>query len=300
MAQASLDPYNVLELRRDADHTSIQRAYRRLALRWHPDKNQDDPDAAERFANIAEAYDVLTNREVRATLDRGGVAALASSYTFTRDPIQVFTTFFGTNNPFSVITSETAASAAAAKTPPQQHVIDCTLEDLYNGCVRSVPISRVVTTPDGNVEPEETSVDVTVGPGYSAGTTITFPKRGDALPGIEVADLQFIVSEVPHERFKRQGDDLLYRASITLAEALGECEIRVKTLDDRYLNVACNQILNPLSTVVVDGEGMPRSKSRGGGFGNLIVHYDIRFPTHLSPGEQRAVQDILAPKFRRK
>ena len=76
-ATAPLDPYITLGLRRDADMEAIRRAYRTLSMRWHPDKAAGSADeAAEKFSNIAEAYDVLTSPAMRALLDKQGLVAL--------------------------------------------------------------------------------------------------------------------------------------------------------------------------------------------------------------------------------
>jgi curved DNA-binding protein CbpA len=104
MSVQAVDPYLVLELRRDASSDQIQRAYRKLAMRWFPDRNSTNIDTAtERFSNVNESYDVLTNRRLRAILDKQGLVALSNEYTFTKSPQAMFEEFFGTLNPLSVI-----------------------------------------------------------------------------------------------------------------------------------------------------------------------------------------------------
>lgn len=66
------DPYEVLGVARDADDTAIKKAFRRLARELHPDTNPDDPDAEERFKEVAEAYEILSDADRRATFDRYG------------------------------------------------------------------------------------------------------------------------------------------------------------------------------------------------------------------------------------
>lgn len=66
------DPYEVLGVDRDADEAQIKKAFRRLARTLHPDVNPDDPDAQDRFREVAEAYEILSDGERRATFDRYG------------------------------------------------------------------------------------------------------------------------------------------------------------------------------------------------------------------------------------
>src|SRR3954451_7063590 len=72
------DPYEVLGIGRDADETTIKKAFRRLARELHPDVNQHDPQAEEKFKEAAEAYEILSDPERRATYDRYGHEGLRS------------------------------------------------------------------------------------------------------------------------------------------------------------------------------------------------------------------------------
>src|SRR5919201_3851180 len=72
------DPYEVLDVGRDADEAQVKKAFRRLARELHPDVNKDDPDAEERFKEAAEAYEILSDQERRAIYDRYGFDGLES------------------------------------------------------------------------------------------------------------------------------------------------------------------------------------------------------------------------------
>ncbi len=299
-AAAPLDPYSVLQLRRDADEESIRRAYRKLSMQYHPDRAADTAVASEKFTSVAEAYDVLITPSTRALLDKQGLVALGMQYTFTKDPRRVFEGFFGTGNPFSVIQETTTANArqAIAAPPTQVKELACTLEELHTGCVKRLRVTRMISSADGlDVVPDDVEVDVVVQPGYCSGTTITFKGKGDALPGLEAADMSFVVREKVHATYQRQGNDLIYQAQITLAQALGRCELPIRTLDGRGITADCNQVLDPSSTVIVKGEGMAGA---GGARGDLIIHFSIAFPQHLTPEEQDQIATILVPKFNRK
>lgn len=74
-ASANSDLYEALGITKDASEKEIKKAYRKLALKYHPDKNPDDPKAAENFKRAAEAYEVLSDSEKRAAYDAGGMEA---------------------------------------------------------------------------------------------------------------------------------------------------------------------------------------------------------------------------------
>src|SRR5712671_5497563 len=77
MATEKRDYYEVLDVGRTATDEEIKRAYRKLAVKFHPDKNPDDPHAEEKFKELGEAYDVLMDEQKRAAYDRYGHAAFA-------------------------------------------------------------------------------------------------------------------------------------------------------------------------------------------------------------------------------
>ncbi|KAM6179014.1 dnaJ homolog subfamily B member 3-like [Rhynchocyon petersi] len=106
-----VDYYEVLGVPRQASAEAIKKAYRKLALRWHPDKNPENKEEAEkRFKQVAEAYEVLSDTEKRQLYDRcgnrgmgrGGPSLDPFDFIFTfRDPAEVFREFFGGSDPFS-------------------------------------------------------------------------------------------------------------------------------------------------------------------------------------------------------
>src|SRR5450432_2334433 len=92
------DYYEVLSVERNASGDEIKRAYRKLAVKFHPDKNPDDPHAEEKFKELGEAYDVLMDGDKRAAYDRFGHAAFAQGTAAGRgfhDPFDIFREVFG-------------------------------------------------------------------------------------------------------------------------------------------------------------------------------------------------------------
>ncbi|HEV2995035.1 MAG TPA: DnaJ domain-containing protein, partial [Chthoniobacterales bacterium] len=99
MATKKRDYYEVLGVDRNAPEEEIKRAYRKLAVQFHPDKNPDDPHTEEKFKELGEAYDVLINADKRAAYDRFGHAAFAQGGGGFRggfhDPFDIFREVFG-------------------------------------------------------------------------------------------------------------------------------------------------------------------------------------------------------------
>src|SRR5216110_3910741 len=99
MATAKRDYYEVLGVGRNASSEDIKRAYRKLAVKFHPDKNPDDAHAEEQFKELGKAYDVLMDEEKRAAYDRYGHAAFAQGMGGRgggfHDPFDIFREVFG-------------------------------------------------------------------------------------------------------------------------------------------------------------------------------------------------------------
>ena len=84
---------------------------------------------------------------------------------------------------------------------------------------------------------------ITVKPGWRESTRITFPKEGDQGPNNIPADIVFIVRDKMHPRFKREGNNLIFKATVLLGKALTGCGVSVPTLDGRLLNIPINDII---------------------------------------------------------
>src|SRR3954453_3642230 len=99
MATTKRDYYEILSVQRNASGDEIKRAYRKLAVKFHPDKNPDDPHAEEQFKELGEAYDVLMDENKRAAYDRFGHAAFSQGTAGPaggfHDPFDIFREVFG-------------------------------------------------------------------------------------------------------------------------------------------------------------------------------------------------------------
>ena len=330
------DYYKILGVPRAASENEIKKAYKKMALKYHPDKNTS-PGAEEKFKDIAEAYEVLSNKEKREIFDKYGEEGLKGTggsgpgsnggftYEFHGDPREIFSRIFGNDNPFGNVFgggpfmqsgSEDMdylpsggfsgmsfmnggmsgpggmfGRSKRSRDPPIQHEVSVSLDELYNGCTKKLKISRRVVSPDGTSSSQEKVLQVDVKPGWKAGTKVTFPEEGDQYPGRIPADVVFIIKERQHKTFKREGNDLVYTADISLRTALCGGHVIVPTISGKKIQLPFVQVA-PNSIHKIPSEGMPLSKSPGQK-GDLLVKFNIQFPTNLPLASKELLYNAL-------
>lgn len=330
-----VDYYNILKVNRNASEDDLKKAYRRLAMIWHPDKNPiNKPEAEAKFKRISEAYDVLSDPRKRQIYDLYGEEALksgqvppppsgrhggshqhastSSSYNFSpRDADDIFEEFFGPSSAGGssghggvggsrsrtfrdgLLRTPNGVDPASRKGPAVEHLLPCSLEELYKGAKKKMKISRTVVDASGKLRNAEEILTIEIKPGWKKGTKITFPEKGNSYePGIIPADLIFVVDEKPHAIYKRDGNDLIVNQEITLLESLTGKHLELTTLDGRNLTVTLTEIIKPGYELVIQNEGMPISKEPRRK-GNLRVKFDVEYPARLSAEQKTDLKRVL-------
>ncbi|XP_074277240.1 uncharacterized protein LOC141600879 [Silene latifolia] len=301
------DYYNILKVNRNATEDSLRKAYHRLAMVWHPDKNPNNLIESEaKFKQISEAYDVLMDPKKRKIYDQHGEEAVKSghippstahgsssrnrypeggSFPFAeRSAEHIFEEFFREN--------QGEFSGLLKKGPPMERSLPCSLENLYKGAKKKMKISKTITDSFGKVETIEEILTIEIKVGWRKGTKITFPEKGNKGPGIIPSDLTFIVDEKPHPVFKRDGNDLLIDQEITLLESLTGKKLELKTLDGKILIIPVTDIVVPGFEMVVPDQGMPISKQPHKK-GNLRINFIVKYPTKLTEEQKADLQRVL-------
>lgn len=278
------DYYDILGVTKSASASDLKSSYRKLALKWHPDKNKES-GAEAKFKEINEAYEVLSDEGKKAKYDQFGHAAFDPSagfggaggqsyrqgpftYTYSsnggfedmfggsgqqgfNDPFNIFESFFGGQNPFG---------GGSQQKPHYSMAID--FMDAVNGVEKSFVHQGKQYT-------------VKVPPGADDGTRIRYSEF----------DVSFNVK--PHKIFRREGDDIYIYHEIPLAMAILGGETTVPTLDGELL-IKIRPGTQPSTTVRLSGKGMHRL--RGSGRGDFYIKLKVMLPEKLSRKAKELVQ----------
>ncbi|XP_051534220.1 dnaJ homolog subfamily B member 5 [Myxocyprinus asiaticus] len=309
-----LDYYAVLGVSSDSNEEEIRRAYKRLALRYHPDKNPD-ADAEDKFKQIAQAYDVLTDAEKRSVYDqqgltKGGVASTGNkgdpSHSTSKADAHSWRVFFNFDldsdddlfNPFLRNPLPHLSRHHGNRGGPKPsgvaevHELLVSLEDILTGVTKRVKVTRLRQTDKHTLRQEERVFDVEVKKGWKEGTRITFPKEGHQMLGHAPNDLAFIVKEKQHAHFRRDGSHIVYTSTITLREALCGCTVNVPTLDGQMKPLPSSDVIKPGSIRRLIGEGLPRAKNPTQR-GDLLVEFQVVFPDRIPPSSKEIIKHSL-------
>jgi len=281
---------------RDASTEDIKKAYEKLALKWHPDRNSENEDVAtKKFKEIAEAYEVLSNEDKRKIYDKYGYEGLSrssgsgSSYAHFNetDPFSIFDEIFSGFPGFSF-----RASRGTRKVQPTKIRLECSLEQVFTGCSKKVSVQRSTTDANGFRHEVTKTFEVQIKPGWTTGMAITYEKQGDEYYGAISGDVIFVIEEKSHKYFRREKDDLHYDCNLTLRNALLGAKISVPFLDGKTIDVNIPQIIDPKYVHCVNGRGMPSRRVEGHS-GDLFIHFNILFPKKLTDAKRTEIKKVF-------
>lgn len=280
------DYYQILGIERDADIQTIKKAYRNLARKHHPDVDKS-PGAEERFKEINEAYQILSDPQKRTTYDQFGSAAFdanafSQSYsqwkegpggysfrTFSRgsrdfsfdfdfsgfaDPFDIFEIVFGSRSPFG----------QQERLP--RYILSLEFHEAVKGVEKEVEIQ-------------------------GRRTKVRVPAGVDDSSEIKFKNFILVCQVKPHEKFKRRGYDLFTDEKIHFTQAALGDEIQVETIDGP-VKIRIPQGTKPQTQIRLRGKGV--SHMRDVGRGDQYVRVIVDIPEKYNQEEKKLLQKLLA------
>ena len=298
------DYYKILGVERNANEDDIRKAYRKLAMKYHPDRNPNDKQAEERFKEINEAYHVLSDSKKRAHYDRlgsdysswqqrgapgnfdwgqyegfpGGVRVEYGDIDDLFGGAGGFSDFFRTIFGRSAEGAETGTRTRSRQQPQgYQQELEITLDEAYNGTTR-------LLQSDGKQK------QVRIPAGVRTGSKVRVAGAGP-----NGLDLYLIVDVQDDKRFERRGNDLHTTATVDIFTATLGGEAEVETLSGKIkLNVPAGT--QPEQVFRLAGRGMPSVKNANEK-GDLYVRLKVQIPKYLSPKQRELLEEASRIKF---
>jgi len=307
------DYYEILGVARAAKEEEIKKAYRKLARKYHPDLNPNNKQAEEKFKEVQEAYEVLSDPEKRQKFDQLG-ANWKNGADFTPPPnwgtgggfegtiniddlfcrgtggrratfSDFFETLFGGMGGMGSAEAETGRRGRTAgrtsRGTESETELSLPLEDMHRGTIRKLTV---------RLGAAEKTIDIRIPPGAREDSRIRIPAGGP-----DGGDLYVRLRQQPHSRFTVKGNDTEVEVPITPWEAALGATVPVPTLDGTAEvrvppGIASGQRLR------LRGQGL---NIRGGGRGDHFARLKIVLPKELTEAEKRLFQELSkVSKFR--
>jgi len=296
------DYYQILGVSRNANAEEIRKAYRKLAMQYHPDRNPDDKQAEERFKELNEAYQVLSDSQKRAHYDRVGSAY--SNWQRRGAPSDGFDwsqwasgapggtrveygdlndLFGGEGGLFSeffrtIFGGGMGASGATSRNAPAfQQGVEISLENAFSGTTLQI-------------QTEGKRKQVKIPPGVRTGSKVRVAGAG---PG--GSDLFLVVQVKENEHFERKGNDLHTTAKVSVFTAILGGEAEVETMAGK-VKLTIPAGTQPEQVFRLAGRGMPHLKSPSTK-GDLFVRLKVEIPRYLSSKQRELLEEAAKIKF---
>lgn len=288
---STTDYYQLLGLSKNATAAEIKKAYRKLAVKYHPDKNPGSKEAEERFKEINEAYAVLSDPEKKTQYDQFGSTGFHERYS----QEDIFRGFdvgdmfkgsgFGTEDIFSRIFGggfqRGGYGRVQRKGEDYTLEVTVTFQEAYNGCEKRVAFMR-----DG--KREELSVKVPAGIA-SGGRLRIQGKGGDGVGGAPAGDLYLNIIVGGDPLFDREGDDIIADRQIRFTEAALGTSLDVSTLEGtKRIKVPAG--IQPGTKIRLTGLGFPHMGK--GARGDFFVRIGITVPMQLTERQRELLAEL--------
>ncbi|KAJ5078679.1 DNAj-related protein scj1 [Anaeramoeba ignava] len=294
--------YDILEIKKDASEAEIKKAYHRLSKKYHPDLNPSE-DAHDKFIELANAYEILSDPQKRKIYDIHGEEGLQNNRQGFNpfDIFQTFTQSFQQGFPF---TFEFGGGSRTKKGVNLELELFVDLVDLYKGKIFWIPYTKnvICSCPKGGYNCKacngkstkrlDTELIVVVEAGMHSGDPIVFELAGDEEPNTIPGDITFILTQTPHQFFTRNGDDLYMKIKVSLLDALIGFKVSIAHLDGTTFEIEENTVTSPGMIRKYSGKGMPK-RNFPSDKGDLLIEFQVDFPKSLTENQKKEISSIF-------
>ncbi|WOT04734.1 DnaJ C-terminal domain-containing protein [Shewanella youngdeokensis] len=286
------DYYSVLGVSKTSSNQEIKKAYKKLAMKYHPDKNPGDSAAETKFKNAKEAYEVLTDADKRQQYDDFGHDAFSNGgqdrQRYSHGGFDdIFgggfgQRGFGGSDFESMFSQARGGRSRAQKGQDKDFAFTVDFVDAVQGAEKVVELPINGTTK---------KIKVKIPAGIKDGEKIRFSGKGGAgVNGGPAGDLLLTIATRRHENLEREENDLIYTAVVDMASAALGSEIEVNVLEMRFkLKVPAGT--QPGRKFKIKGKGVT---DRKGVTGDLFVQIKVDIPTGLTEAERALLEQFKA------
>ena len=281
------DYYQILGVTKQASETEIKKAYRKLALQYHPDRNKGDKELEKKFKEVTKAYEVLSDSSKRQTYDQFGEAAFEQggqgaggpfggfggqggpfTYTYSTggqggfdfggfsDPFEIFEQFFGGASPFGRTQRR------------QTYSLTLSFMEAVKGVTKKVNLG-------GNTQ------------------TIKIPSGVDDGSRIRFGEADIVIEVIPDKKFRREGYDIVSELELSFPQAALGDEIEVETVEGK-VKIRIPQGTQPETLIRLRGKGV--KMLRGTGHGDHYVRIKITIPKNLTGRQKELLKEFEGQK----
>lgn len=277
--------YQTLGVDEKASVDEIRKAFRKLAVQYHPDRNPST-EAKAKFQQINEAHEVLSDPQKRSQYDQqrawGNRSQGAPGFEFHMNMgagniHDIFEGIFRQHG-FGGFGGGFGAQQRTARNPDTQIQMQITLEEAFWG--KQIPIQFT------DAQGKQVNIQVNIPPGTQNGTRIRYAGNGNRVHvNLPPGDLYVIIMIQPHERFQCDGAHLILNHTISLWQALHGTVVKVLGIDGVHMDVQVPPCSKEGTTLKVPNKGMPQRSDRKLR-GDLYVRLQISWPTSLTTEQQ--------------
>lgn len=267
------DYYDILGVAKSASSDEIKKAYRKMAMQFHPDRNKS-PDAEEKFKEINTAHETLSNPEKKAAYD-------------SKDRSYEYWAGSDDTNPFTHTSSNRGRSASWSFDPNDIHGMHAAFEDIFKSTnTTSRPQYRAAITISIGLRDAYTGTAVQ----YALNTRVVIPAGVRTGTKLFVNGKMFSIEVQPHEKFKRSLDDLMVEVTISAVEAMLGIDATIEHLDGAMFQFTIPQGIQSGQIVKLAKKGMKNPETSS--LGDLLVRVSIQIPKTLTDAEREALRGV--------